>query len=66
MRCNISPGSVEKLLPVVGRSGFRIRGRCIGRTDDPSAWQGYSVTLEDCEVLALLAYSERSRKRIEK
>lgn len=56
LACYVGKGALAKLESAKPGSAFHLRGRCVGRTDDARAWQGYTVTLEDCEVVAVLEH----------
>lgn len=62
----LTPESAKKVSTANGGDAFHVRGRCVGREDDPLAWKGYRVTLEDCEVIATLRFDAAAKKWVEK
>ena len=41
---------------------IKLRGICLGRKDDATAWKGYSVTVKDCKALGFYVCKKETRR----
>lgn len=64
--CYVKADQIAKLRRAGNLDAFKLRGKCAGRDDDAAAWEGYQVTLNDCEVLDVLEYSQKQKGWISK
>lgn len=55
--CWISQKDTDKLSKAKQGTAFKIRGVCNGKKDDPKAFKGYIVTLDDCRVVQVLTWN---------
>lgn len=60
--CRMRPGEQKRLAQHKPKQAIRLRGTCSGHLASRTHWRGFTVILEDCQIVAFLTWDGKDFK----